>query len=520
MTYTLFYNKNIYKINKISFYIVSLLAILFIFIALITTYNDYIKDVNKLEKDYFNSQKIFIKKETQRALSFINYKYNKDRKNKSLLALQEEIIDAIEQMRNKNNGSGYVFIYDFNGINIADPIFKKNAGKNLIDFSDPNGKKVIKELINISIKKEGGYVKYVWNKPTTNTLEAKISYANSFKPWNWMVGSGVYLDEIQKVIKQRKHLYKQKVLSYVLQILFISIVLLIAGTLIYKYFTSLIQKDIKIIIDTLHKIDLIDYEQLTFDEFKTVSKNINNMTKELKYLNASLEEKVQSRTKKLQSSQEYALQLVQNQDIFIKNAIHEINTPLSIMIANIDLFKLRYSHNQYLNKIEAASKIIHNIYNDLSYLIKKDRITYEKEIINFSDFLISRIDFFDSIAIGNMLTIKTNIQENININFNDIQLQRICDNSISNAINYSYQNTSINISLKIKNNLILFEIINQSDTIKNTQEVFKRYYRENTLTEGFGMGLDIINEICDKTNVQIDLSSKENITSFTYTFKD
>lgn len=99
-------------------------------------------------------------------------------------------------MRDERDGTGYIFIYTFDGINIADPILKKNAGKNLLDIEDPNGKKVIYELIEVSKAKEGGFVEYVWNKPVSNILAPKISYAASYEPWRWMVGAGVYLDDV------------------------------------------------------------------------------------------------------------------------------------------------------------------------------------------------------------------------------------------------------------------------------------------------------------------------------------
>ncbi len=66
---------------------------------------------------------------------------------------------------------------------------------------------VIKDLIDISRKKEGGFVEYQWLKPTTGLLSPKISYAKSFEPWGWMVGTGVYLDEVEKQIQDPKRLY-------------------------------------------------------------------------------------------------------------------------------------------------------------------------------------------------------------------------------------------------------------------------------------------------------------------------
>jgi signal transduction histidine kinase len=514
----IFYNKSIKKFNRITFFFAILMTFIFISLGLYTAYSEYQEDITKIENQYYNSQKEFVKQETLRALKFIKYKYGKNINNTPLKQLQIQIIDVIENMRNQRDGTGYIFIYTFDGVNVADPILKKNAGKNMLDFKDPNGKKVIKELINISKKPNGGYVKYVWNKPTTNTLEPKISYALSFEPWKWMVGSGVYIDEIEKVLRKRKKEYNKKIIIYIIQILGFSLLLFILGTSIYQYFTMLIKQDINSISKALNNHNTVDINKISFTEFRQIVNNINIMTKELKSLNTNLEDKVKNRTRKLKKSEKLTRKLLKSQDKFIKNAIHEINTPLSIIIVNIDLFKLKFSNNIYLSKIEAGSKIIHNIYNDLSYLVKKDIIKYKPTNIDFSYFLKQRIDFFDQIAKGNNLNIAYDIQDDIFIDFNDTKLQRICDNTLSNAIKYSYENTTIYIKLYQDKKLIFLEFKNDGNNIKEPQKLFHRYYRENISRGGFGIGLNIIKEICSEQNVQIVVKSKDNKTIFRYNF--
>jgi signal transduction histidine kinase len=337
-----------------------------------------------------------------------------------------------------------------------------------------------------------------------------------------MIGSGVYLDDIENVLDKKKKDYKQKIAEYILQIIMFATALFLTSVAISRYFTYLIEKDIDTIKTTLKNVSskytTINIGKLCFEEFKHISYNINLMIEELKELNWYLEQKVQERTKKLQESEKYSKDLVAKQDKFIKNAIHEINTPLSIIITNIDLFKLKYPENKYLVKIEAGAKIIHNIYNDLSYLVKKDRIEYPDIDINLSDFLNARIDFFEEIAHGNGLKFECNIEDNLFIKFNETQLQRICDNTLSNAIKYSYEENSIIIALYKQNNSIIMSIQNIGDTIQNPQSLFERFYRENNSRGGFGLGLNIIHEICEEKNVSVDIKSENNITQFVYKF--
>lgn len=511
-------NKSINKVNFFSLIASGFLFAFFIGFAVFNSYSQYKNDIAILEKEYIKSQKDFVKNETLRVLKFIEYKH-KTNKDKSIKELQKEIVDVIENMRNELDGTGYIFIYTFEGINIADPILKNNAGKNLIDFKDPNGKRVIYELIEVSKQTNGGYVNYVWNKPTTNTLEEKVSYAISYGPWKWMIGSGVYLKNLEEVVKGKKEEYFKKISEYLVQIFLSGISIFLIAVTLYKYLMSKIQNDIDIINEKSKELKIINIDRLYFKEFKNVAYHINMMNENLQDLNKNLEKKVQIRTKELELSEKYARELVEKQDKFIKDAIHEINTPLSIIITNIDLFKLKFKENKYLSKIEAGSKIIHNIYNDLEYMVKKDRIEYKKAILDFSLFLENRIDFFYEVASGNDLEFKADIQKDLTVNFNETLLQRICDNTLSNAIKYSFINTQIDISLKKDSNNIYLKISNHGKTIQNPHKLFDRFYRENNSRGGFGIGLNIIKEICDKNNVTMQVISKNDYTTFEYIFK-
>ena len=334
-----------------------------------------------------------------------------------------------------------------------------------------------------------------------------------------MIGSGIYLDDINIVLKKKKDEYYKKISQYLLQTLLLIIILFIIGSFIYKYLMSIIQDDIKFIKKASKELEHINTKDISFKEFKQVAYHINMMNDELKDLNKNLEDKVNLRTKELEVSKQYAVDLLQQQDRFIKDAIHEINTPLSIIVTNIDLYKLKYSTNRYLSKIEAGSKIIHNIYNDLEFMVKKDRINYTVQDIELSIFIKDRVEFFNEIAIGNNLMFKQTIQDNIDISFNPTLLQRVCDNTLSNAIKYSYENTTIDIMLYTFKDTIVFDVINKGDTIKDISKLFDRFYRENSSRGGFGIGLNIIKEICDNNKVKMEVISKDGISTFRYIFK-
>lgn len=276
-------------------------------------------------------------------------------------------------------------------------------------------------------------------------------------------------------------------IDHILQIIFLMILLILYSIFIYKKTTTLIVND--------------------------VMNNIKLRTTMLEDLNKNLEEKVQEKTKEL-------TELVNSQKRFLKNSVHEINTPLSIIRTNIDLLKMKIPDNKYITNIESGSKTIQYIYDDLSYLIKKDIVIYEKEYLDFTSILKGRLEFFEEIIKSNSLHIIQNIEDDLYIKFNTTELQRIIDNNLSNAVKYSLANSPIFIKLYYLNDdEIEFCVITKSKKIATIDKIFDEYYRENSSRGGFGLGLKIVKDICDKNSVIIDIDSKEKETKFIYRFK-
>jgi signal transduction histidine kinase len=182
---------------------------------------------------------------------------------------------------------------------------------------------------------------------------------------------------------------------------------------------------------------------------------------------------------------------------------------------------MKIPNNKYITNIESGSKIIQYIYDDLSYLVKRDRVIYNKEYLDFSKILISRLYFFEEIAVSNSLNFISNIEDDIYIKFNTTELQRIIDNNLSNAIKYSFSKSSIIVNLYYVDDEeeIEFSVTTNSKKIEDENKIFDDFYRENSARGGFGLGLKIVKDICDKNLVIIKLDSNDNETKFTYRFK-
>jgi methyl-accepting chemotaxis protein len=108
---------------------------------------------------------------------------------------QVEAKRAIRAMR-YGGGKEYVFVYDYNGINVVHPVKPDWVGTNRIDERDPSGKYFIREFIEVA-KKGGGHVDYLFQLPQSTQRVPKVSYIAGFAPWQWLIGSGVWIEDVR-----------------------------------------------------------------------------------------------------------------------------------------------------------------------------------------------------------------------------------------------------------------------------------------------------------------------------------
>lgn len=206
-------------------------------------------------------------------------------------------------------------------------------------------------------------------------------------------------------------------------------------------------------------------------------------------------------------------------DDFLKDAMHELKTPIGVARINADMLQLRLKNDKYILRIKSALKNMTVIYEDLEYYMQQNVVKDEKRNIDFSNFLEKRVEFFNDLAVSKNIKIENTIEKNIMINFNEIELFRIIDNNISNAIKYSKDSSKISVVLENKGEGLRLIFTDEGIGINDTKKIFERYYRGDKITGGFGIGLSIVKNICQKNKIKIEVYSEiNNGSKFIYTF--
>ncbi|MEA2107608.1 MAG: cache domain-containing protein [Bacteroidota bacterium] len=198
--------------------------------------------------------------------------------------VQKEVLERLSKIRFSQEG--YIFVNTYNG----DALIKD--GKiitqkiNLWDYKDPNGVKVIQKERKAVKNPKGGYIYYSWKKLNSDEIVPKMSYVKGISEWQWMVGAGIYFEDINPILNQQKTALKQTIQKNVL-----TIIIVFGAVLTFLFiFTYFLSKKAKANVNSFldffknasQNLEEIDESKLDFYEFKMIARSANKMIHEIK----------------------------------------------------------------------------------------------------------------------------------------------------------------------------------------------------------------------------------------------
>jgi len=193
---------------------------------------------------------------------------------------------------------------------------------------------------------------------------------------------------------------------------------------------------------------------------------------------------------------------------FIRDSSHELNTPVSALIMSASSVKNSKELNpRVLNHISVSAKLISQIYNTLSFVAFNDIDERYDEKFDLKDLVEESVRFFDEIVKSRGNSIKCSLQSTV-VYLDKSRMQKVINNLLSNALKYSFPKTPIEVILKDHT----LCVINEGEGIdeEDQKAIFKRFERRNKNEGGFGIGLDIVQNVCDEYGIKIEVESIPN----------
>ena len=203
----------------------------------------------------------------------------------------------------------------------------------------------------------------------------------------------------------------------------------------------------------------------------------------------------------------------------VKETIHELNIPVSTINMNIQLLEKNIDDEKSLKRlkrIKQASNNLLKLYETMEYNIKKEIDKIDSQEFYLDDIVNASIDKFDDIKKNTKIDSqvpKIKLYTDLN------GFEKTIDNLISNALKYnSLENPEVIISYT-ESTLSIYNKGEKIDT-KNLFIIFEKYFQEDSSKNGFGLGLSMVKEFCDKNKIVIKIDALDEGNRFSLDLKN
>ncbi|MFT7004098.1 MAG: methyl-accepting chemotaxis protein [Sulfurimonas sp.] len=366
------------ELMKISTKVISISVILLLLVSsLLITFSyqgmqrEAQMSLEKTKEGAYKARKTELKNEMRIVKGFVKAIYEAEKKaGFSDEEIKEKIKEKLLDISFFNDNSGYIFIYEADGTNVLLPPKRSLEGKNLYNLKDANGIPFVKELIDIS-KKGGGVVEYLFPKSKDSKAELKFSYGIGFEPYNWMLGTGVYVDNVEKeiaLIKKEMDVAISKEIT-----LFISIAIGLTLMSILIFFFSIrysITNPLNNLIKATKELSSGDgdltrqLEIVGKDEIAEASNEINNFIQKVRILISDakkLSTENSSIAHELSTTSMSVGELVEESTIIVNRTTDQASLIKNEMVSSIDEAKISKQDLEKANVFlkEANAAILH-----------------------------------------------------------------------------------------------------------------------------------------------------------------
>lgn len=195
--------------------------------------------------------------------------------------IKKELLESIGGVRFGENNEGYIFVVTYGGTTLMNDTQRYLIGKNIWQLTDSDGVKVIQEERKAVENPEGDFVYYSWKKPSTGEVTKKVSFMRGIKDWEWIVGAGMYLDDVEADIAAIQKDLNSQIRAKILFFSLIALCIVTFFVLLFGWLNRMLRHDFDLFVSFFNKAvfsdEPIDRQLVHFAELDQMAANANRM---------------------------------------------------------------------------------------------------------------------------------------------------------------------------------------------------------------------------------------------------
>ena len=501
----MFTEKNIPKLIIVTPVITVLLGAFFTIYFFVKQQNDYFKEESlRVETEYIQKQKNILKKETDYIINYINH-HIKNNQTLNQDELKKSLIKYIETIRYEKHG--YIWIHDINYFLIAHPFRQDKIGTQDIELKDATGTLITKKFIDETLKKpDGVFIEYYWQKPQELHFSNKLGFFRFYEKYNWVIGTGLYIDDIEQSIFENKKLLEKRIDKYIQQVLFISsLIIIVIGILSF-----LISRKINSV-------------------FSNYKKNVEKKEFELQDINKNLEKRVTTAINEVKKKDRAMLHQsrLARMGAMLSMIAHQWRQPLSevsgilMELETANKFK-KLDAKMLKESVDESNKIIqfmsHTI-DDFRNFFKPDK---KKVRFYVDDACNEAISLAGASIKSYQIDLYKKVKCNAIINGYEREFAQVMLNLISNAkdiLNQRLiQEPKINVVIDVNDKNVILTVQDNAGGVddEHIDMIFEPYFTTKESSKGTGLGLYMSKMIIEKNmNGELTVENTKDGALFT-----
>ena len=348
-----------------------------------------------------------LRAETELAISVINETYKKQQAG--ILTEEQAKKEAAAQVRDMkyNDGKGYFWIDTYEGVNVALLGRSETEGKSRIDAVDSNGRYFIKEMIANVRQAGGGFTDLLFAKPGETTPLPKRNYTAAFEPYHWVLGTGVWIDEIDALVAERQAASAASLRSSILQALGCMAVLLLLFSLLAVYMAKRIATPIQLVTERMAAMSKGDFRsaanQAEFTALLQRSDELGVMGQAVQ----GMQENIRQLMKQIMDAAEYVASASEE-----LTSSADQSAQVSGQIAN-SIVSVAGSCNEQFTSVENASEDTHQLAAHMENF--REVIHTSNEKVRAASQAATAGNTEIDTAVGGMQSIETAVQESAGV---------------------------------------------------------------------------------------------------------